>query len=347
MYDRNAIRLSLVHMLPIVADRYGAAVRPLLAGAGIADGDAAWDDRIVARAQVCTLLRNLARSAGETTIGIDLAAAADPHRLGLSGLAMLSGRTLRECFLAHARHMPSLQQGVRMVLREHQARASWVHRLDSSDPEASRVLNEGIAAFVVHAIRAILGDDIIPIHVTLPHRPMVPVQHYEDKLKTAVSFVPGQDIVIGFDAALLGRPNALLSALPARAAELLDAEPRPVAEETSVPGDDDLILSLHRIIEISALSGALSLRDAACTLGLSPRGMQRRLATLGVTFEALVDDWRHETARTCLADPELRIATVAGRLGYADAAHFIRAFRRWEGVSPTAFREANVADRAG
>jgi hypothetical protein len=39
VYDRNAVRLALVHMLPDVASGIGARLDPLLLGAGIVGHD--------------------------------------------------------------------------------------------------------------------------------------------------------------------------------------------------------------------------------------------------------------------------------------------------------------------
>jgi AraC-like DNA-binding protein len=41
-----------------------------------------------------------------------------------------------------------------------------------------------------------------------------------------------------------------------------------------------------------------------------------------------------------LRDPDVRIVDVSAELGYTDSANFTRAFRRWAGVPPLAFRRA-------
>ena len=48
-------------------------------------------------------------------------------------------------------------------------------------------------------------------------------------------------------------------------------------------------------------------------------------------------------ARRQLAYTSLQVASIAYTLGYADPAHFSRAFSRVEGLSPRAFRERLVA----
>lgn len=333
MWDRHPIRLALVHMLPQVADAHGIALAPLLARAGI-DGRLE-EDGVVARAQISTLLQETARRTGEPTIGLDLAACADPVRLGLSGRALFSGRTLRECLAAHVRHMPTLQGGVRLQIDEHGGRASWRHSFDDSDPTHGGVLNEGVAGFMVGALRAIMGTGESAMHVSLPHQARAPLRAYEDKLAGDVSFGNRHGLVISFDARWLDRPNPLFGTEWAR----VDGVPVPIIQWDG-RNDAALMLTLERLISAAALAGTLSLVDAARSLGLSPRTLQRRLALLGTTFEVLVDQWRRAQARQQLTESALPVAVIARRLGYQDPAHFVRAFRRWEGHPPLAWRRA-------
>lgn len=336
MWDRHPTRLALVHMLPQVAEAHGIALAPLLARAGLAG--ALDTDGIVARAQISTLLQETARRAGEPTIGLALAACADPVRLGPSGRALFSGRTLRECLAALARHMPTLQGGVRLQLEERGGRAAWRHSFEDSDPSHGAVLNEGVAGFMVGALRAIAGSDGGAMQVSLPHQRRAPVHAYEDKLAADVTFGTGHGLVISFDAHWLDRPNPLFDATWAQ------VEGAPIPVMLWAERDDAALLAmLERLISVAALAGTLSLIDAARSLGLSPRTLQRRLARLGTSFEVLVDQWRREQARQHLAQGAMPVASIARQLGYSDPAHFIRAFRRWEGHAPISWRRAALA----
>ena len=343
MYDRHLVRLALIHSLPLIAERHGVQLDLLLSRGGVGR-DIDWGQSIVTRAQVCAIMHCLARMSGDATIGFQVAAQIDAQRLGPVGTSLSVGRNLRDGLSIQRQHMPKLQQGVQISLTDVGAQAHWVHRLVDSDPERSRYLSEGIAAFVVNCIRTMAGSPEARIHVNLPHRPMVPLRQYEEFLRCAVSFVPGTDLVVRFDSSLLDRPNAIKTpqASMTRESSATDA----VLSDTPLAGDD-LLRGLSRMIEVAALMDRLSIQEASSTLGIAPRSLQRRLAFLGTSFEGQVESWRHGKAITLLCDAAERTDSIAQQLGYADPSHFIRAFHRWEGMSPSRFRaERGMTDAA-
>ena len=75
-------------------------------------------------------------------------------------------------------------------------------------------------------------------------------------------------------------------------------------------------------------------------LSLSPRTLRRRLSAEGKTFSDIVDSWRFKSSLDLLAQENSRINAIAERLGYANAPNFERAFKRWTGQTPGAYREA-------
>ena len=77
---------------------------------------------------------------------------------------------------------------------------------------------------------------------------------------------------------------------------------------------------------------------------MHPRTMGRRLEEEGVTFEQLKDEVRLATARELLARTDIAVSDVAATLGYATPSAFVRAFRRWTGGSPSAWRKAHRTD---
>lgn len=83
--------------------------------------------------------------------------------------------------------------------------------------------------------------------------------------------------------------------------------------------------------------------EVASRLHVSTRTLKRRLAERGTTFSELAENVRHNEALVLLGDPRLAIDDVASRLGYSDTANFARAFRRWTGTTPGAYRNKGRA----
>jgi AraC-like DNA-binding protein len=92
------------------------------------------------------------------------------------------------------------------------------------------------------------------------------------------------------------------------------------------------------ILKRGLTRGHLDVRAVASELGMSDRTLQRRLTEEGTTFKQLLNQVRHEQALEYLADPTLDIKEVAFLIGYEDQNSFYRAFRLWEGKTPSNWR---------
>ncbi|MET3942311.1 AraC-like DNA-binding protein [Paenibacillus sp. PvP094] len=92
------------------------------------------------------------------------------------------------------------------------------------------------------------------------------------------------------------------------------------------------------ILKRSLTSGRPEVQIVAQELGVSDRTLQRRLTDENTSFKQLLTQARHEQARVYLADPSLDIKEVAFLVGYEDQNSFYRAFRLWEGETPSNWR---------
>jgi AraC-like DNA-binding protein len=78
--------------------------------------------------------------------------------------------------------------------------------------------------------------------------------------------------------------------------------------------------------------------QVAQAAGMSERTLRRRLAEDGPSFSALVEQQRRDRALLLLHDRTLSLAEISERLSYANVQTFERAFQRWTGVTPAAYR---------
>ncbi|GMX60552.1 AraC family transcriptional regulator [Paenibacillus elgii] len=96
------------------------------------------------------------------------------------------------------------------------------------------------------------------------------------------------------------------------------------------------------VMKRSLTGGRPDIRTVAKELGMSDRTLQRRLTDENTNFKHLLTQARHEQAREYLADPSLDIKEVAFLIGYEDQNSFYRAFRLWEGDTPSSWRNEHL-----
>ncbi|MEC3863163.1 AraC family transcriptional regulator ligand-binding domain-containing protein [Mesobacterium sp. TK19101] len=88
--------------------------------------------------------------------------------------------------------------------------------------------------------------------------------------------------------------------------------------------------------------GSLSMDKIARDLGMSRQTLYRRLKDEGVTFAQIHDDLRHRMACDYLTARKVSVNETAYLLGFSEASSFVRAFRRWTGQSPSAYRNGTA-----
>ena len=88
----------------------------------------------------------------------------------------------------------------------------------------------------------------------------------------------------------------------------------------------------------------LALDDIARRVASSRRQLQRAYAEIGhTTFREHLTRVRMERAAELLARRTLTVREVAHRVGYRQPAQFAKAFRRHQGLAPSAFRAEGSA----
>jgi AraC-like DNA-binding protein len=99
-----------------------------------------------------------------------------------------------------------------------------------------------------------------------------------------------------------------------------------------------LIDQMRRHITRVIRHGRTSINECAAAFGWQVRTLQRRLKAVGVTYDELVETTRRDLALHYLKLGHLSLTEIGSLLGYAELSTFSRAFRRWVGCSPQAFR---------
>ena len=88
-----------------------------------------------------------------------------------------------------------------------------------------------------------------------------------------------------------------------------------------------------------------SLAGTARTLDVHPRTLRRKLAEEGVTFEEVRDQVRFIMATELLDLTDMSVGDISAAVSFATHAAFVRAFTRWSGLTPIAWRRRQPAEQ--
>jgi AraC-like DNA-binding protein len=111
--------------------------------------------------------------------------------------------------------------------------------------------------------------------------------------------------------------------------------------EASTPRSANASLARVRSVIAERVRGQRpTVRTVGKELAMSGRALQRVLRENGTSFRRLLDDVRNQHAHEYLKSTSYSDAEVAFLLGFEEANSFYRAFRAWNGVSPSDFRRS-------
>lgn len=192
------------------------------------------------------------------------------------------------------------------------------------------------AASVVLLARMITGQPCTPLAVHFNHSPPPSTREHLRIFGVMPSWKAAETVVV-LPAAALALP--IKDARPAVSLWLQGYARELLAR---LPADDSLVAKVTRAIVTGIPRGAAEIGPVAAQLGLTPRTLQRRLAALSTSFAALGDEARRLSAEQYLRDERLPLAEVAFLLGFQEPSAFHKAFRRWTGTTPGAWRASAV-----
>jgi AraC-like DNA-binding protein len=145
---------------------------------------------------------------------------------------------------------------------------------------------------------------------------------------------------------IIFRASDATASFVTRNAELLDLLAPQFEEQLKQYQQEDSFLELvRRAIQDKLTGHRPSIDSVAQTLHMTPRTLQRRLQDSGSSYQRLLDEARHQMARYYLSNSALELNEAAYLLGFEDPNSFGRAFRAWEGVPPSDWREIHRSSK--
>lgn len=274
---------------------------------------------------------------GDPAFGLRAGTMLRPERFSVVGIAAMASPDLGEALRRKARYNRLIWGDFYELVTQGGQTTVRVAPAMPPRPYSQARIDLELASLLTFS-RMVTGQRIQAVQVLIRQ----PAPSYRDMYRHVfgcpVSF-DCQDDAIVFDSRDMARPlvseNSQIGAVLVEAAEgLLDR----VAQEHGDGLRQRVAQSVHRLLR----GGEPTLAAVASELFMSERTLQRKLSTEGLRFTDVLDEVRQQSALDYLRRRRITVDEVAFLLGFATPTSFFRAFKRWTGQTPEAWRRAMV-----
>ena len=333
----GTVRVSPVTAVPDVLRDLGADPAEIFARAGVAPGLLDDPENVIGFAALGHLLSVCAEETRCAHFGLLVGQQAGLSSLGLLGFLAQHSPSVGAALRDLIRHLRIHDRGAVPTLSAQGGVAALGYAIYQPDVEGIQQIYDGAVAIILNIMRGLCGPTWRPTEVLFAHRPPSDPGPYLRLFQAPVRFNAEQSALV-FPAAWLKQPRP--GADPALR-RLLEEQ----VEAIEGRSRGDFVGQVSRLLRATVPAGQYSMARVAELLSMHRRTLNRRLDACGTTFQTLVEEVRFGIARQLLEDTDLPLSQVAATVGYSDVSAFTRAFRRWSGTSPGAWRRTRAARR--
>jgi AraC-like DNA-binding protein len=250
--------------------------------------------------------------------------------LGPIGGLLQHSPTVGEALSALVRHLHLHDRGAAPTLSIDEDVVVLGYAIYEPGVESPEQISDCAMAMAANIMRMLCGIDWGPDEVLLPRQPLADSGPYRRFFRGPVRF-DQETAALVFPAHWLDHPIAGANPIFRR---VFEAHIR----ELEAAGAGDWKENLRRMLRTELLTNPCSAATVADRFAIHRRTLSRHLRAEGAGFQSLVDETRFEIARQLLSQTRIPLSEVAVALGYSEASAFTRAFRRWSGQAPAAWR---------
>lgn len=313
------------------AERCGVARAALLDRAGIRE-DELTQDRLPID-HITRLWRAAAELTQDPCFGLKTGTQVGPASVNIVGFIFQSSSTLGEAIAQVQRFHRLVSDGGRFQVIAGREKSWIVYHPQQGHLAFSPHQIEAVLAAVVSLCAWVTGSAFTPHRVQFSHARLGPVAGYQAAFHMTPDF---EQAFNGLQVA-----NTLLDqTLPQADAQLANLHRAYALERlAALSKAPDFEAAVEEWLLGQLSDGVPDRGVAARQFGLSDRVFARRLQGMGLSYSDLVDGARKAAACDAVAGTQRPFGEIAQSLGFAESSTFNRAFKRWTGRTPGAWRE--------
>ena len=255
--------------------------------------------------------------------------------MDLVGRLMQHSETVGEALEGFVSNLSAQDRAVVASLRVSDGLALLTYAVYQPQMESAEQVTDAALAVTGNVLRALCGSDWHPAEVLVPRVTPTDPQPYRYHFRAPVRF--------NQESATLVFPTEDLKRRVAGADPLLRMMLEDRLRQLRADAGGDFSDEIRRLLRTRLTRTRCSAEDIAEFLAMHRRTLSRRLKGSGHGYRSMRNEVRFEIARHLLEDTEISLGEIAAALGYSEASAFTRAFRRWSGCTPSAWRTGRPA----
>lgn len=280
------------------------------------------------------LWRLAVAAAGDDAFGLTVVRHVGQTTFHALGFSVLASSTLREAFERSLRYFRLVTDAGDLSFAPDGAHYRLTLHTPATGPQPAPEAIDAFALLFVRLCRGLHRREFSPARVALQRPAPLNLAAFERAFRAPLQFNAAEN-ALWFDRAVFEQP--LAGANPALARHNDEA----VLQELARLPQQNLRTRVQAALIQQLSLGEPSQEQAAAALYMSLRNFQRKLADESTSYTALLNETRQKLALSYVGDARYSLAEITYLLGFADASSFNRAFKRWTGLSPSAYRSKN------
>jgi len=305
----------------------------VLTAAGIDPDLFADPDNLITYAARDRLFRQCVSRTGCQHFGLLVGQRMNLKALGLVGLLMRTSPNAGRALVSIVNLLHLHSQGAVMALRVDEDVAMLTYDAFEPGLEATDQTGAGAVAMMLNVMRTLCGPDFRPIEASFGHRRPADIEPFRKFFKVPLYFDAEHYALVFSRDWLDVRPPGADDELQ----QLLQKQVDVLESRYSLAFPDQV----RQVLRSALVTGYFSESEIAALFSMHSHTFRRRLDASATSFHELVDECRFEMAREMLLNTSLSVSEISASMGYSRASSFIRAFRRWSGVTPGEWRKGN------
>ena len=328
--NEGGLRVGPLIEVPQVLRELGVDPTEAIGGVGLDLSLFENPENTISFAAMGRLLKRCAARTQCAHFGLLIGQRGGPASLGILGQLLQHSPDVGSALRGAILHLHVHDRGAVPALAVERGVAVLSYLIYQPGVEGTDQIYDGALAILFNTLRALCGSGWLPIEVLFSRRRPGNIQPYRDFFRVPLRFDTEQTALV-FPAQWLDRAVPGADPVPRQRIE------RRIAALASLD-QPDLVSQLRRVLRVLLITRRSSLAQVAQLFSMQGRTLNRRLKARGATFQALVDEVRYEIARQLVEHTHMSMSEIAATLDYAAASAFTRAFRRWSGTTPAAWR---------